>query len=126
MQIPTGRDIYLEVDGRRIAVVQSYQATTKKQSESVEAFGQTDAVATVPGKVTHHIRLTKVLPLASASDVDFYNLSNFSLMIVKPDSRIVYSGCQWEHIAENGDVNRPCFQEVTLLAARRLVLGNSR
>lgn len=123
MQIPTGRDIYLEADGKRVAVVQSYRATTSKESSTVEAFGQTEPVATVPGKITHRITLTKVVPLKTdGQDNDFYGLSNFTLMIVKPDRRIVYTGCEWQNISESGELNRPCLEEVTLLAARRMVL----
>ena len=33
--IPTSRDIYLEVDGRKVAVVQSYTAQTTKSSTTV-------------------------------------------------------------------------------------------
>lgn len=123
MQIPTGRDIYLEADGKRVAVVQSYRASTRKESSAIEAFGQVDPVATVPGKITHQITLTKVLPAnTNGQDVDFYALTNFTLMIVKPDCRIVYTGCEWENIAESGDLNRPCLEEVRVLAARRMVL----
>ena len=122
MNMPPGRDIYLEEDGKRVAVEQSYRATTQKESSSVEAFGQVDPVATIPGKITHRITLTKVLPLKGVGVVDFYSLANFSLMTVKPDHRMVYSGCEWENIAESGDLAAPCLQEVTLIASRRLVL----
>lgn len=123
MNIPTGRDIYLEADGKRVAVVQSYQATTTKESRTVEAFGEVEPVATVPGKVNHHITLKKVVPLRrGVQDPDFHTLSNFTLMIVKPDCRIVYTGCEWLRIDEQGDVNRPCLEEVSLVAAKRLVL----
>ena len=36
---PTSSDIYLEVDGTRVAVVQSYTARATKSSTAVEAFG---------------------------------------------------------------------------------------
>ena len=34
---PTSADIYLELDGRKIAVVQGYTARASKSSQSVEA-----------------------------------------------------------------------------------------
>ena len=37
---PTSSDIYLELDGRKVAVVQSYTAKAVKSSQSVEAFGE--------------------------------------------------------------------------------------
>ena len=36
---PTSSDIYLEVDGVKVAVVQSYSAKASKTSSAVEAFG---------------------------------------------------------------------------------------
>ena len=37
---PTSSDIYLEVDGKKVAVVQSYTAKSTKTSRTVEAFGE--------------------------------------------------------------------------------------
>ncbi len=36
--------------------------------------------------------------------INFHELSDFSLVIVKPDRRIVYTGCNWSRIDENGTV----------------------
>ena len=48
-KIPTTADIHLEVDGVRVAVVQSYRAVTTRKSRTVEAFGQEEPVATIRG-----------------------------------------------------------------------------
>ena len=37
---PTSADIYLELDGRKIAVVQSYRAKAAKSSKNIEAFAR--------------------------------------------------------------------------------------
>ena len=50
---PTSSDIYLEIDGKKVAVVQSYTAKTTRSSQSVEAFGEEEPVATIPGQRTH-------------------------------------------------------------------------
>ena len=47
---PTSADIYLELDGRKIAVVQGYTARASKSSQSVEAFGESEPVATIEGQ----------------------------------------------------------------------------
>jgi len=41
---PTSSDIYLEVDGTRVAVVQSYTAKATKSSSAIEAFGEAEQV----------------------------------------------------------------------------------
>ena len=46
---PTSADIYLELDGKKIAVVQSYRAKASKSSRSIEAFGESEPVAAVSG-----------------------------------------------------------------------------
>ena len=48
--IPTSRDIYLEVNGKKVAVVQGYTAQTTRSSTTVEAFGEKEPVATIPGQ----------------------------------------------------------------------------
>ena len=47
--IPSSSDIYLEVNGRKVAVVQSYSAQSTRASTVIEAFGETEPVATITG-----------------------------------------------------------------------------
>ena len=82
---PTSADIYLELDGRKIAVVQSYRAKA-----------------------------------AISDGIDFYNLTDFSLVICKPDRKVIYSGCEWSGIQEDGELNATVAERVTLTAARRI------
>ena len=53
---PTSSDIYLEVDGKKVAVVQSYAAKSSKTSKNVEAFGEDQPVAAIPGQRTHPLQ----------------------------------------------------------------------
>ena len=124
LKIPTSRDIYLEVDGKKVAIVQSYQLEARKSSAVVEAFGSETPVASIGGKMSYQIQLSRILPLKSAlwDGVDFYGLSDFNLVSVKPDRRIVYSGCQWTQIQETGALGSPCAETATLTASRRMVL----
>ena len=57
---PTSSDIYLKVDGKKVAVVQSYTAKSSRTSQTVEAFGEDEPVATIPGQRTHVIELTRL------------------------------------------------------------------
>ena len=41
---PTSRDIYLEVNGRKLAVVEGYKAHSARESHYVEAFGSAEPV----------------------------------------------------------------------------------
>ena len=58
---PTSCDIYLELDGRKVAVVQSYTAKATKTSQVVEAFGEREPVATINGQNKYVLELTTIL-----------------------------------------------------------------
>ena len=122
---PTSSDIYLEADGVRVAVVQSYTARTTKSSSAVEAFGETEPVATVPGQAAHVIELTRLYATDEAirDGIDFYAMEDFSLVICKPDRKVVYSGCQWSAIQESASIGSMVLEKVTLVASRRIETG---
>jgi len=119
---PTSSDIYLEVDGVRVAVVQSYSAKATKSSTAVEAFGESEPVATIPGQAKHVVELTRLYATDEAiqDGLDFYNMSGFSLVICKPDRKIIYSDCQWSAIQENATLGSMVLEKVTLVASRRI------
>lgn len=119
---PTSSDIYLELDGRKIAVVQSYTAKASKSSQSVEAFGESEPVATIEGQRKYTLELTRLYATEEAvSDgINFYDLQDFSLVICKPDRKIIYSGCQWSAIQEEGQLNAMVAERVTVVAAKRI------
>ena len=122
---PTSSDIYLEVDGVKVAVVQSYSARAVKTSTTVEAFGEAEPVATVAGQTTHALELTRLYATDEAirDGIDFYAMSGFSLVICKPDRRIIYAGCQWSSIQESATLGSMVLEKVTLVASRRIETG---
>lgn len=122
---PTSSDIYLELDGRKIAVVQSYTAKASKSSQSVEAFGESEPVATIEGQRKYTLELTRLYATEEAvSDgINFYDLQDFSMVICKPDRKIIYSGCQWSAIQEEGQLNAMVAERVTVVAAKRIETG---
>ena len=120
--IPTSSDIYLEINGRKVAVVQSYTAQTTKSRTAVEAFGESEPVAAIPGQHQHLVELTRIYATdeALADGIDFYGLEDFNLVICKPDRRVIYSGCQWSKIGETGNLGTSVLEKITLVAARRM------
>lgn len=119
---PTSSDIYLEVDGVKVAVVQSYSAKASKTSSAVEAFGESEPVATVPGQTSHVLELTRLYATDEAirDGLNFHDLEDFSLVICKPDRKIIYSGCQWSSIGETGALGAMVVEKITIVAARRI------
>ena len=122
---PTSSDIYLELDGRKVAVVQSYMAKAVKSSQSVEAFGESEPVATIEGQKKYTLELTRlyVTDDAVSDGINFYELKDFSLVICKPDRKIIYSGCEWSTIQEDGQLNAMVAEKVTVVASKRIETG---
>lgn len=119
---PTSSDIYLEADGKKIAVVQSYKARSRRSSKSVEAFGEKEPVCTIDGQQNYTIELTRLYATdeAISDGVDFYGVNDFSLVIVKPDRRVVYTGCQWSEIEESGEIGEMISETITVVASKRV------
>lgn len=119
---PTSSDIYLELDGKKVAVVQSYSAKASKSSQSVEAFGESEPVATIGGQRKYTLELTRLYATddAISDGINFYDLSDFSLVICKPDRKIIYSGCEWSTIHEEGHLNAMVAEKITVVASRRI------
>ena len=122
---PTSSDIYLEIDGKKVAVVQSYTAKSTRSSQTVEAFGEDEPVATIPGQRNHVLELTRLYATDEAirDGIDFYGLSGFSLVICKPDRKIIYSDCQWSSISEAGTLGAMVVEKVTIVASKRIETG---
>ena len=119
---PTSSDIYLEVDGKKVAVVQSYTAQSTKSSTMVEAFGEREPVATIPGQSRHVLELTRIYATdeALADGIHFHDLEDFSLVICKPDRNVIYTGCQWKSLQESAEVGGNVLEKVTVEAGRRV------
>ena len=81
---PTSSDIYLELDGKKVAVVQSYTAKATKSSQSVEAFGENEPVATIEGQKQYTLELTRLYATdeAVSDGINFYDLQDFSLSLI--------------------------------------------
>ena len=119
---PTSSDIYLELDGRKVAVVQSYTARATKSSQSVEAFGESEPVATIEGQKKYTLELTRLYATddAVSDGINFYDLRDFSLVICKPERKIIYSGCEWSTIHEEGQLNAMVAEKITVVASKRI------
>ena len=94
---PTSYDIYLEQDGEKVATVQSYMASK--------------------GDEGYHIRLSRVYMVDVKRPL--YFLDNFSLVIEKPGKIVVYTGCRWKSIAEEGTLDSMICESADIIAEIR-------
>ena len=119
---PTSSDIYLELEGKKVAVVQGYTCKTTQTSVAVEAFGEDEPVATIQGPQNHVVELKRLYATdeAIADGLDFYAMKNFSLVICKPDRKVIYADCQWTSIKEAGELGAMVLEQVTMVASHRI------
>ena len=89
-KIPTTADIYLEVNGVRVAVVQSYKVTASRESKAIYAFGQSEPVSTIRGQSQYVLELTRLYATDEAirDGLNFCDMDDFSLVVCKPDRRV--------------------------------------
>lgn len=123
---PTSSDIYIEADGKKVAVVQSYKASAARSEQVVEAFGEKEPVATIANQLTYRLELTRLYATdeAVSDGINFHQLENFSLVIVKPDHRIVFTGCQWSKIEESGQLSQMVAEKITVISSHRTETAN--
>ena len=79
-------------------------------------------MATVQGPNNYVIQLTRLYATdqAIADQLDFYNMTDFSLVICKPDRKVIFSGCQWSDIEEDAQLGKLVVEKLTLVARKRL------
>ena len=123
---PTSSDIDIEADGKKVAVVQSYKATATRTEQIVEAFGESEPVATIANQLSYKLELTRLYATDEAigDGINFHELSDFSLVIVKPDRRVIYTGCQWSCIEESGELSQMVAEHISVISSHRTEMAN--
>ena len=54
--IPTSCDIWLELEGKKVAVVQSYHCKSTREASTVEAFGERHQLLRSGGLLAGHLQ----------------------------------------------------------------------
>lgn len=125
INITTSNDIFIEISGKRIAGVQSYNTKYSKDTKPVDVFGQDVPIGYIGGKKKHSVDLSRVYleDTAVADGVDFYALSDnqFNVVIIKNGKRIVYKDCIVTDISEDGSLNDKVVEKMTITALDRTV-----
>lgn len=124
VKITTSNDIFIELNGQRIAGVQTYNTKYTNDIKTVDAFGQSVPIGYTLGKKGFSLNLTRVYleDTAIADGIDFYDLSNgdFDVVIVKNGRRTVYKNCIVSGIDEDGNLNDKVQEKMTITALNRV------
>lgn len=125
VKIMTSDDIFFEVNGRRVAGVESYSTRYTNDVKMVDAFGQSTPIGYTLGSRKYTIDIGRVYleDTAIADGIDFYNLTDFdfNFVVVKGGKRTVYKNCIISDIAEDGTLKDKVAEKITLAALDRVV-----
>ena len=120
---PTSADIYLELEGRKVAVVQSYTAKASKSSQFVEAFGESEPVAAIEGQRKYTLELTRLYATddAVSDGINFYDLQDFSLVDLQAGSEDYLQRLRDGAIStRRASCNAMVAEKVTVVASKRI------
>ena len=84
VKITTSDDIFFEVDGKRVAGVESYSTKYTNDVKMVDAFGQSTSIGYTIGGKKYTIDISRVYleDTAIADGINFYTLTDFDFNFV--------------------------------------------
>lgn len=125
VKVATSNDIYLTVDGKVIAGVQSYSTKMSNETKFVDAFGHSTPIGYTVGKKNYTIDLTRVFleDTAIKDGIDFYALADadFQLVINRNGRIVTYSSCIVSELTEDGNLNDSVQEKMQIMALDREV-----
>ena len=124
IQIPDGAAITVEVDGKKVAAVQKLTIRCVQKRSTVEAFGQVDPVQSVAGGMQYELVLSRLQVQGNGllPEVDFFGQKGFDVLVAKPGSKVVYTGCEWNEIEQSASLGGEEVEQVRFTASGRVVL----
>lgn len=124
VKVTTSDDIFLEIDGKRIAGVESYSTRYSNDVKLHDAFGQVTPIGYSLGSRKHVVDLSRIYleDTAISDGIDFYTLSDFdwNLVIVKNGKRVVYKSCVISEISEDGQLKDKVAEKISVMALDRI------
>ena len=124
VQITTSDDIYIEIDGKRVAGVESYSTKYTSDVKLVDAFGQKTAIGCTLGSKKYTIDVSRVYldDTAIADGINMYNLIDFdfNIVIVKNGRRTIYKNCIVSDISEDGTLKDKVAEKISFMAIDRV------
>lgn len=124
VKIMTSDDIFFELNGKKIAGVESYSTKYTNDIKPVDVFGQNTPVGYTIGSKKHSIDISRVYleDTAIADGINFYNITDFdfNFVIVKNGKRVVYKNCVISDISEDGSLKDKVAEKITLMALDRI------
>lgn len=116
---PDARDITIEINGKQLAAVESYGVYASRDGLYVESFGEAVPVGIAPGAERYTLELSRLYLIGCSDGIRFSELTNFQIVIRKPDRQTVYSDCEWITLSEQSETDGSVIEHAVALACAR-------
>lgn len=117
LAVDADRKVYLEFNKEKIADIDSYSVKCIQQSRTVNAWGEQNAIGTVPGRIGYELKLKNVRPYEG---IDLCTIADFNLTAVRPKEKVTYLGCRWKNIESVGGAGNTACRLMELVASERI------
>ena len=125
VKMMTSDDIFFEVDGKRIAGVESYSTKYTNDVKLHDAFGQSTSIGYTLGSKKYQIDISRAYleDTAIQDGIDFYTMTDldWNLVIVKNGKRVVYKSCVISEISDDGNLKDRVVEKIGVMALDRVV-----
>lgn len=125
VKMMTSDDIFFEVDGKRIAGVESYSTKYTNDVKLHDAFGQSTSIGYTLGSKKYQIDISRAYleDTAITDGIDFYAMTDldWNLVIVKNGKRVVYKSCVISEISDDGNLKDRVVEKIAVMALDRVV-----
>lgn len=122
-KIISSKDISIEINGKKVALVDSYTTNATRDSYSIYEIGSQEPVASGYCSIQYSIILNKVNFIKTTDSNladDIYALSDFTLSIFSPDKQVIFTNCNWLSVKEQVSLTSPSSQRLELSAMNRM------
>jgi len=125
VKVTTSDDIFIELNGKRIAGIQNYSTSFDNDTKIHDAFGSSTPVGWSKGVKRYTVDLSRIYleDTAIKDGIDFHDLadSGFNIVIIKGSKeRITYKDCSIKTINENGDLKDKVLESISVQALDRV------
>lgn len=126
INFPTSKDVYIEVDGKRLATVDGYKIKSTCDKRYIRSFWNNEPIGVLSGNIMHEIELSRIYLYNDEfnSYQDFFELSDFEVVFIKPGKKITYNDCKWIKISENINSQDMIIEDATLISTNRSILDD--
>ncbi|MEG0978425.1 MAG: hypothetical protein RR911_05775 [Oscillospiraceae bacterium] len=93
------QDVQIFVNDRKIALAQECKVKTTRDAKLISAYGEGNASVVAVGAKQHLLTLSRIEMVSQ--DMDFANLSDFTVALKKQGKKYLFSCCQWTELCEH-------------------------